>query len=255
MGIRFLGLKQFKNRHTASARSLDKEPKPTDWTQMTVAEIRVSPMPADLADQFNMFVGTGLMAWLPLLNGSVRIIAGMPENQELPKNPSVEFMQALVDERAPDYKMTVTEVVWGSRALVKSRIAERYFTPPRPRSTHDLLPVWASRAGGVIIIGDAAHTHSPAGGQGLNLGIRDAISLGQALQLHILGEKDSLLRFEEQRQQVAFNIVTMTDKLIYGGTRVGFAGAVRNTLVRIGGRFESFGRKSAFNLSGLGFDK
>lgn len=254
MGIRFLDLPQFKNRHTASARSLDKESPAPDWTQITVAEVRISPMPGALATQFNMFVGYGMMAWLPLLNGSVRIIAGMPPGQDLPRVPTVEFMQNLANERAPGYNFTVSEVVWGSRALVKSRIAERYFTPPSSPLAKD-LPVWAARAGGVIIIGDAAHTHSPAAGQGMNLGIRDAISLGQALNLHILGEKDAVLRFEEQRQQVAYNIVGLTNKMIYGSTRTGFAGAVRNTLLRIVGRYEETGRNSAFNVSGLNFDK
>ncbi|KAG6376866.1 hypothetical protein JVT61DRAFT_892 [Boletus reticuloceps] len=46
-----------------------------------------------------------------------------------------------------------------------------------------------SGQGGVILIGDAAHVHSHVGGQGMNLGLRDAIFLGDALTRHIHATK------------------------------------------------------------------
>ncbi len=60
-------------------------------------------------------------------------------------------------------RMTVTDVIWGSRFRVHHRVADTY------------------RAGRLLLAGDAAHVHSPAGGQGMNLGIQDAVALGDAL--------------------------------------------------------------------------
>jgi len=59
--------------------------------------------------------------------------------------------------------MVVTDVVWGSRFRIHHRVANTY------------------RAGRLLLSGDAAHVHSPAGGQGMNLGIQDAVALADAL--------------------------------------------------------------------------
>ena len=61
--------------------------------------------------------------------------------------------------------MVVTDVVWGSRFRIHHRVADTF------------------RAGRLLLAGDAAHVHSPAGGQGMNLGIQDAVALGDALAL------------------------------------------------------------------------
>ncbi len=60
-------------------------------------------------------------------------------------------------------RMVVTDVVWGSRFRIHHRVADTY------------------RAGRLLLAGDAAHVHSPAGGQGMNLGIQDAVALADAL--------------------------------------------------------------------------
>ena len=49
------------------------------------------------------------------------------------------------------------------------------------------------RAGRILLAGDAAHVHSPAGGQGMNLGIQDAVALADALAAVLGGGPDSLL--------------------------------------------------------------
>ncbi|HKR48373.1 MAG TPA: FAD-dependent monooxygenase [Pseudonocardiaceae bacterium] len=59
------------------------------------------------------------------------------------------------------------EVAWGSRFSDATRHVEHY------------------RAGRVLFAGDAAHIHSPLGGQGLNLGIQDAFNLGWKLAAHV----------------------------------------------------------------------
>src|SRR4029450_9498959 len=64
----------------------------------------------------------------------------------------------------------VREVLWGSRFRVHHRIADRY------------------REGRVLLAGDAAHVHSPAGGQGMNAGILDAMTLATALTRALAGD-------------------------------------------------------------------
>jgi 2-polyprenyl-6-methoxyphenol hydroxylase-like FAD-dependent oxidoreductase len=61
-----------------------------------------------------------------------------------------------------------------------------------------LIPPY--RAGDVFLAGDAAHVHSPAGGQGLNTGIQDAYNLGWKLAT---GDDKLLETYEEERLPVA----------------------------------------------------
>ena len=65
----------------------------------------------------------------------------------------------------------VTEVIWSSRFRVHHRLASSY------------------RNDRLFLIGDAAHVHSPAGGQGMNCGLVDACVLGQLLSDVIRGKR------------------------------------------------------------------
>jgi PAS domain S-box-containing protein len=66
----------------------------------------------------------------------------------------------------------------------------------------------------VFLAGDAAHVHSPAGGQGLNTGIQDAYNLGWKLAGVLRGRSDALLdSYEAERIPVAANLLGMTSAL------------------------------------------
>lgn len=66
------------------------------------------------------------------------------------------------------------------------------------------------RVGDVFLAGDAAHVHSPAGGQGLNTGIQDAYNLGWKLASGI----DSLLdTYEAERLPVAADVLGISTRL------------------------------------------
>jgi 3-(3-hydroxy-phenyl)propionate hydroxylase len=69
------------------------------------------------------------------------------------------------------------------------------------------------RQGNVFLAGDAAHIHSPAGGQGMNTGIQDAFNLGAKLiQVIRNGAGPGLLdRYEEERLPVARKVLRGTD--------------------------------------------
>ena len=89
----------------------------------------------------------------------------------------------------------VREVVWGSRFRVHHRVADTY------------------RAGRLLLAGDAAHVHSPAGGQGMNLGIQDAVALAEALADVLAGAPDTVLdEYSAVRRPIAKGVVAMTDR-------------------------------------------
>ena len=81
----------------------------------------------------------------------------------------------------------------------------------------DLATTWTDRAyqatryrnGHVLLAGDAAHIHSPLGGQGLNLGLGDAMNLGWKLAATIRGDApiDLLDSYERERQPVGARIL------------------------------------------------
>lgn len=66
-----------------------------------------------------------------------------------------------------------------------------------------------------FLLGDAAHIHSPAGGQGMNTGLQDAYNLGWKLALVVQGRvKPALLdSYEQERQPVAQRLLATTDRL------------------------------------------
>ncbi len=84
--------------------------------------------------------------------------------------------------------------LWVSRVGDASRQAERY------------------RAGRVLLAGDAAHIHFPAGGQGLNIGLQDAFNLGWKLAAHLAGRAPAHLldTYESERLPVARALLTST---------------------------------------------
>ncbi|NUT50170.1 MAG: monooxygenase [Saccharothrix sp.] len=83
---------------------------------------------------------------------------------------------------------------WLSRFGDATRLAERY------------------RVGRVLLAGDAAHIHPPAGGQGLNLGVQDAVNLGWKLAAQVRGwAPDSLLdTYQAERRPVAEDVLDNT---------------------------------------------
>jgi hypothetical protein len=70
------------------------------------------------------------------------------------------------------------------------------------------------RVGRAFLAGDAAHVHSPAGGQGLNTGIQDAYNLGWKLAAVLQGADESLLdTYEEERLPVAADVLGVSTTL------------------------------------------
>ena len=174
----------------------------------------------------------GLTVVAPLPNGTYRIVAPVVD---APENPSVEFIQGVLDERGLGAgRMVVTDVVWGSRFRIHHRVADTY------------------RAGRLLLAGDAAHVHSPAGGQGMNLGIQDAVALADALTSVLSGGLETLLdEYSAARRPIALGVVALTDRLTRLATLPRVLRPVRNAAIGLAGRVPAVRRTLAMRLSGL----
>ena len=185
-------------------------------------------------DEVILFWATaGLTVVAPLPGGDVyRVVA---PSADAPEDPSVEFIQRLLDERGLGAgRMVVKDVVWGSRFRIHYRVADSY------------------RAGRLLLAGDAAHVHSPAGGQGMNLGIQDAVALADALGAVLGGAPETLLDdYSAARRPIARGVVKLTDRLTRLATMPRAARPVRNAVIGLAGRFPFVQRALAMRLSGL----
>ena len=126
-------------------------------------------------------------------SGMQRLIGLVPP--ELAEREDLNFE----DIRAQQERLVnvrVTEVNWFSTYRVHHRVAERF------------------RAGRAFLLGDAGHIHSPAGGQGMNTGIGDAINLGWKLAQVLQGRASAALldSYELERIGFAHTLVSTTDR-------------------------------------------
>lgn len=124
-----------------------------------------------------------------------------------------------VSRRAIEHlKVQVSKVNWFSTYHVHHRVTERF------------------RKGRAFLLGDAAHIHSPAGGQGMNTGIGDAINLAWKLAAVLAGRApESLLdTYEAERIGFARRLVATTDRVFTFATAEGrIADIVRTRLAPV----------------------
>jgi 2-polyprenyl-6-methoxyphenol hydroxylase-like FAD-dependent oxidoreductase len=186
-------------------------------------------------DEVSLFFSPGGMVVVaPLPNGSFRVVAAMEDAPEL---PGMADIQALVDARGPTSgENRVEEVFWSSRFRLHHRIARSY------------------RAARFLLMGDAAHVHSPAGGQGMNTGIVDAVVLGRMLAEVVRGNRpDALLdRYGDLRRPAAAEVIALASRLTAMATTRGAARqAVRNAALSLVGAMPPARHRVEMSLSGL----
>jgi 2-polyprenyl-6-methoxyphenol hydroxylase-like FAD-dependent oxidoreductase len=188
------------------------------------------PLPPTEVQLF--FSAAGLVVVAPLPGGRHRVVASVDPDSETITSTTV---QSLLDRRGPG-SVRVRDLIWGSRFHVHHRVADLY------------------RQGPLLLAGDAAHVHSPAGGQGMNTGIQDAVDLGQAL-VDVLHERlpdTSLDAYQQRRRPVAQGVVTLTDRATRMATLTHPAArTARNTLIRFIGRIPSVQLRIAQQLAEL----
>jgi 2-polyprenyl-6-methoxyphenol hydroxylase-like FAD-dependent oxidoreductase len=198
----------------------------------TLADVRVeSGLPAD--EVLLYFSRTGMLVAAPLPDGSFRLVA---EVDDAPEQPDVAYAQRLLNTRGPQQTTArVTEVIWGSRFRIHERVADRY----RDRR--------------IVLAGDAAHTHSPAGGQGMNLGLRDAVTLGDALaEALTTGNENELDAYATNSRAEAVRVVSLAHRLTRLATAPAVLRPARNAGLHLLAYLPAFRRTLAEQLSAIG---
>ncbi|KAF9064995.1 FAD/NAD(P)-binding domain-containing protein [Rhodocollybia butyracea] len=143
-----------------------------------------------------------------------RVGFNIPQSVEVPPSePSLEYLQTKMDRQAPLHLTSnpetnpnpvhITHVHWATRYRTHSSIADVFF-----KRIH---------GGVVLLVGDSGHIHSPVGGQGMNLGLRDALGLGSVLAEHINnGNEDTtdLENYAASRRVRGLENIKLTKKLM-----------------------------------------
>ncbi len=139
---------------------------------------------------------SGVLAGFPLNSGHKYrlILISNEKNQTGDSTISLEEFSKLANDLCPK-SIRISDPIWLTRFRVHHRIVSSY------------------RKGNVFLAGDAAHIHSPAGGQGMNIGIQDSINLGHKLiQVLSRGAPAELLdRYEKERLPIARKVLRSTD--------------------------------------------
>jgi 2-polyprenyl-6-methoxyphenol hydroxylase-like FAD-dependent oxidoreductase len=135
----------------------------------------------------------GLIALCPLPSTRVfQYQAGIAPGQD--PELSLANMQAILERRTGRTDIRLHEPEWSSLWRANIRLVDRY------------------REGHVFLAGDAAHIHSPAGGQGMNTGIQDANNLGWKLAAVAGGASPALLdTYEAERRPVAVGVLALSN--------------------------------------------
>ncbi len=198
----------------------------------TLADVRVTgEAPRDEVILF--CAGEGFTVLAPLPGEIFRVVAPVAD---APHAPSAAFVQSLLDTRAFGPGRTlVGDVLWGTRFRIHHRVADSY------------------RAGRLLLAGDAAHVHSPAGGQGMNLGIADAVALAAALTEVLGGGPDTTLdAYSAGQRRQAEQVLRLTGRLTRLATLPRPLRPVRNSGMRLAAGVPAVRRRLALQLSGLG---
>lgn len=184
---------------------------------LSQADVRIQwPFPVEDNEAHAFVSPHGAIGALPLLSeGRYRLLV-LPGDQ---MEPSLEYFQQQMDLRGPPGAV-VSDPAWMIGFRFHSRIAGRY------------------RVGRIFLAGDAAHIHSPAGAQGMNMGIQDAFNLAWKLALVVRGgARESILdSYEAERRPIGESVVSGTDLATRNGLRMmqlqnSLAQSVRNHLV------------------------
>ncbi|KAK8018137.1 hypothetical protein PG991_007327 [Apiospora marii] len=158
------------------------------------AHIRNTSMPRN---RFRICMRYGLLLLFPLGNDVVRLVASRP-GVRATEEPVLGDFQKWLEYMVPAGSAgELFDPIWMTRFKLHHRVSTNY------------------RDGRLLLAGDAAHIHSPGGGQGMNTGIQDSVNLGWKLARVLRGEQpDTFLdSYNEERRPVGLRILGSSDWL------------------------------------------
>ncbi|MFE9023008.1 FAD-dependent oxidoreductase [Streptomyces sp. NPDC007808] len=178
-----------------------------DAHPILVADARITGLDRD---HWHLFPprtqGEGFLAVCPLPGTEdFQVVAQFAQGASV--DVSLEGVREVVAARSHLAPQDVTEVGWASDFRPRAALADRF------------------RDGRVFLAGDAAHVHSPAGGQGLNTSVQDAYNLGWKLGAVLRDGADAALldTYEEERRAVAADMLGLSTNVHRGEVRRGAA--------------------------------
>ena len=199
-------------------------------TSWLIAEVEMEEEP-----EFGLRPGGGIGRVAdggPAVGGSIRVVLTEPHLDHTSEPALQDLSEALIAVDGTDHG--VHSPTWISRFTDMTRQAASY------------------RMGRVLLAGDAAHVHAPPGGQGLNIGVQDAVNLGWKLAQVVNGTStDSLLdTYHAERHPIGARVLQSTMAQIALRRTDERTGALQNTLTELLGMDEPRQRIAGM-LSGL----
>jgi 2-polyprenyl-6-methoxyphenol hydroxylase-like FAD-dependent oxidoreductase len=194
---------------------------PNDWM---LADVHIAgPLAKDEVSIY--WHERGVVAFFPIDQNRFRMISDLgPASQNTIKEElTLHEVQTTINERGPA-GLNISDPVWMSYFRINERKVADY------------------RQGRVMLAGDAAHIHSPAGGQGMNTGMQDAFNLAWKLALiaHGQGQSEPLLQsYTLERSAVGDRVLKNAERFTTMATlRSPVAQWLRNHIVPILGSFD-----------------
>jgi 2-polyprenyl-6-methoxyphenol hydroxylase-like FAD-dependent oxidoreductase len=185
-------------RHTLAA-PFSGETMGSDWI---LADTHMKGYPFPDTEVSVYWAREGVLPIFPIAPGRYRIIANIPPSGgDHPRDPTLQEVQAIVEQRGPK-GVSLFDPIWLSGFRINARKVASY------------------RSGRAFLSGDAAHVHSPAGGEGMNTGMQDAVNLAWKLALAIHGTcGEALLNtYSPERSGVGDEVLKNTSRLTAIGT-------------------------------------
>jgi 2-polyprenyl-6-methoxyphenol hydroxylase-like FAD-dependent oxidoreductase len=161
-----------------------------------LADIVVGGAPADNLDTTFSLSPDGMLITSALPGDQLRVVAGVRDGTPTPDQAAIADL------------LTKRGGGWVRGATIESVASSTYRVQQKVAAT--------LRRGDVFLLGDAAHTHSPAGGQGMNTGIHDAANLGWKLHHVLTGRATAELldTYDAERRPVAAHLIAFTSQLM-----------------------------------------
>ena len=176
----------------------------------------------------------GPLAIFPMSANRRRIVATVDQVQG--DAPSLAFVQQIVQQRAPK-GFEAKSLHWSSYFRIHHRHVSEL------------------RRGRMFIAGDAAHIHSPFGGQGMNTGLQDVWNLAWKLDLVLRGHGGETLldSYTAERLPVIKSVIQTTDTLTkFMGTSNKLVQAVRDLVIPVVSQLAPFQHAFVERMSELG---